>query len=263
MAKMARLFDATKCIGCRGCQVACKQWNQLPGDISTFTVSYQSHKELAPNRYTMIRYYESKKADGEMEWVFRKECCNHCDDPSCMKACPNDAIRKAANGSVYRVPENCVGCGYCATYCPFGVPKIDQEQKKMRKCTFCYDRISNNMKPACAKSCVTGAISYGPREQILSVAEARLAAVKTKFPNAVIYGKDEMGGLGMIYILPNAAAKYDLPENPRTALGLTLMKDFVQPLGQIALAGASVALGAAAILSWRNERMKGGKNDGQ
>lgn len=261
MARLARFVDLTKCIACRGCQVACKQWNQLKGDIGQFTGTYQSHQDLASNRWTMIRYYENKRPDGEMDWVFRKSCCFHCGDPSCVKACPNNALRKEENGAVNRIPENCVGCGYCATYCPFGIPKVDPEQEKMFKCIFCFDRISNGHKPACVKTCVPGAISFGPRDEVLAKAETRLAEVKKQYPKANIYGKNELGGLGMLYLLPDEPAKYDLPVNPTVPVTLTLLKDVVQPLGNVALAGTVVGLAGAALVSWRNERMKGGKGN--
>ncbi|QGG48401.1 4Fe-4S dicluster domain-containing protein [Heliorestis convoluta] len=263
MTRMARFVDITQCIACRGCQVACKQWNQLPGEIGSFTGTYQSHNNLSPNRWTMIRYYEHKNSEGEMEWDFVKQCCLHCGEPSCVKACPNDALRKADNGAVVTIKENCVGCGYCEIYCPFKIPKIDQRAKKMSKCTFCLGRIGNNMEPACSKTCVTDAILYGPRDEMVRVAQERLQTVQGQYPKATLYGIDELGGLGMIYLLPDRPSKYDLPENPQAPLSLTLLKDVVQPAGTLALAGTVVGLAGAALLSWRNERMKGGdkKND--
>ncbi|KAB2953379.1 4Fe-4S dicluster domain-containing protein [Heliorestis acidaminivorans] len=263
MARMARFFDATKCIACRGCQVACKQWNQLPGEIGSFTGTYQSHNDLSTNRWTMIRYYEHKDSQGEMKWDFIKQCCLHCGDPSCVKACPNDALRKTDNGTVVTIRDNCVGCGYCATYCPFNIPKVDKRASKMFKCTSCTGRIRNNMEPACAKTCVTKAIVFGSRDDLVELAKARLQEVKGEHPQANLYGIDELDGLGMIYLLPDRPSKFNLPENPQVPLSLTLLKNIAQPAGSLALAGTVVGLAGAALISWRNERMKGGdkKND--
>ncbi|OEF95940.1 4Fe-4S dicluster domain-containing protein [Desulfuribacillus alkaliarsenatis] len=250
MTRMARLIDITRCTACRGCQVACKSWNQLEGEIGEFTGSYQSHHDNSPGRWTMIKFYEQKKATG-LEWHFRKNCCLHCGDPGCMKACPNDAIRKADNGAVIRVEENCIGCGYCVPHCPFGIPKIDEKEEKMKKCSFCYDRISNNLQPACAKTCVPKAIVYGTWEDMSRLADERVVQARNLYPNARIYGKDELGGLGAIYILPDSPDQFDLPVNPTLHPTLGLWKDLVHPFGNFMVGAALAATGLAFLFSRR------------
>ncbi|QGG46732.1 4Fe-4S dicluster domain-containing protein [Heliorestis convoluta] len=258
MTRMARFVDITKCIACRGCQVACKQWNQLPGEIGPFTGTYQSHNDLSPNRWTMIQYYEYKNNQGELQWDFLKKCCLHCGEASCIKACPNDALRKTDIGTVMTIKDKCVGCGYCAIYCPFNIPKVDKRTKKMSKCTACVGRIKNNMEEPCVKTCVTDAIKSGPRDEMVRIAEKRLEEVKGKYPEANLYGVNELSGLGMIYLLPQSPSTYDLPENPTAPLSLGLFKNVVQPAGSLALGGTVLGLAGAALISWRNERMKGG-----
>ncbi len=251
MSRMARLIDITRCTACRGCQVSCKRWNQLDGEIGEFTGSYQSHEDLSFNRWTMIKFYEEKKPTG-FEWHFRKATCMHCEDAGCVKACPNGALVKTEIGAVRWIEEKCIGCGYCAKACPFDIPKINADVKKMHKCTFCYDRITNNLTPSCAKTCVPGAIVYGTWQEMADLADTRLAQAKKKYPNAQIYGKNELGGLGVIYVLPDNPANYGLPVNPQLPVSLGLWKDVVQPYGKVLL-GASIAGTALAfIISRRN-----------
>ena len=247
---MARLVDITRCTACRGCQVACKSWNQLEGEIGEFTGSFQSHADNSPGRWTMIKFYEQKKSTG-LEWHFRKHCCLHCGDPGCMKACPNDAIRKAENGAVIRVEENCVGCEYCVPHCPFGIPKVDPKTEKMQKCSFCFDRISNGLQPACSRTCVSAAIVYGTWEEMAELAEVRLENAKKLYPNAMIYGKENLDGLGVIYILPDSPDQFELPINPTLSPMLGLWKDMVQPLGNLVLGGTLAATGLAFLFTRR------------
>ncbi len=251
MKRMARLIDITRCTACRGCQVSCKRWNELPGEIGDFTGSYQSHPDLSPNRWTMIKFYEEKKPTG-LEWHFRKTTCMHCGDPGCVKACPNGALVKTESGAVKRIEEKCIGCGYCVKACPFGIPKIDTIAKKMKKCTFCYDRIENGLTPACVKTCVPGAISYGTREEMITLADTRLAQARKRYPQAQIYGKDELGGLGVIYILPDSPANYGLPVDPKLPFSLGLWKDVVQPYGKVVLGASLAGTALAFIISRRN-----------
>lgn len=251
MVRMARLIDVTRCIACRGCQVACKNWNQLEAEIGEFTGSYQSHEDNSPSRWTMIKFYEEKKSDGDVQWIFKKHTCNHCGDAGCVKACPNGALATSDQGAVYRIEENCIGCGYCVPHCPFDIPKIDEETGKMMKCTFCVDRISHGLRPACEKTCVPHAIRYGTWEEMSALADVRLAAAKERYPNAQIYGKNELNGLGCIYVLPDAPQKYELPANPTLSASLGIWKDVVHPFGNILMGAALVGTGLAFLFSRR------------
>jgi len=254
MSRMARLIDITRCTACRGCQVACKRWNQLEGEIGTFTGSYQSHSDLSPNRWTMIKFYEEKKQTG-FEWHFRKTTCLHCGDAACVRVCPNGALVQMENGTIRRIEEKCVGCGYCVKACPFDIPKVDHEAKKMRKCTFCYDRITNGLTPSCAKTCVPQAIVYGTWDEMAKLADERLTQAKGRYPKAQIYGKTELGGLGVIYVLPDSPANYGLPIDPKISFSLVFWKEVVQPAGKL-LIGASLAATAAAFIFSRRNAFK-------
>jgi formate dehydrogenase iron-sulfur subunit len=251
MSRMARLIDITRCTACRGCQVSCKRWNELEGEIGSFTGSYQSHSDLSPNRWTMIKFFEEKKETG-FEWHFRKTTCMHCGDAGCVRVCPNGALVKAENGAVRRIEEKCVGCGYCTKACPFNIPRVDETDKKMRKCTFCYDRISNGLTPACAKTCVPQAIVYGTWDDMAKLADERLAAAKGRYPKSRIYGKTELQGLGVIYILPDSADKYGLPVNPQIPHSLELWKEVVQPFGKLLLGVTLAGTALAFIISRRH-----------
>jgi formate dehydrogenase iron-sulfur subunit len=251
MARMARLIDVTRCTACRGCQVACKNWNQLEAEIGPFTGSYQSHEDNSPGRWTMIKFYEQTDAKGDLSWYFRKNSCMHCGDPGCLKACPNKALAQTENGAVINITENCIGCGYCVPHCPFDIPKVDEVAGKMKKCSFCYDRISNGQQPICAKTCITEAIVFDTFDNIVNLANERLQVAKERFPNANVYGVDDLDGLGVIYILPEPPNMVGLPVEPTLHPTLGLWKDVVHPLGKFAVGASIVATGLAFLFSRR------------
>ena len=172
-AEVSMLLDETKCMACRGCQVACKQWNQLPGEETGFDGTYQNPPRLSAKTWTLIQFIEPEDFDKNPRWLFRKQQCLHCTDASCAQVCPTGAIQKRENGIVYINQEICTGCKYCVQVCPFGVPHIDHESGMAMKCWLCMDRVENGMQPACAKACPTGAIRFGKREEILGVARER------------------------------------------------------------------------------------------
>lgn len=209
MARVGKFIDLSKCIGCRGCQVACKQWNQLPAQINGFNGSYQTHNETLTRTYTFVQMKETE-AYGKVEWHFRKHQCMHCEDPTCVFVCPHNARNKTPEGVVYQ-NSKCIGCSYCAAKCPFRACKVDSSVKRSYSCWMCYDRITNGMTPACAKGCPTGAITFGVREQLVDEARARLNEVKVKYPEANLFGVNEFGGTGVIYLLLKAPDFYELP----------------------------------------------------
>ncbi|HOL17137.1 MAG TPA: 4Fe-4S dicluster domain-containing protein [Bacillota bacterium] len=217
--KKSMLIDNSKCIGCRACQAACKQWNQLPAEKTEFTGTYENPPRFSPITWTKIAFREYEQ-NGKLSWTFTKLGCVHCTDAACIKVCPANAISHTEYGTVVIDEKRCIGCNYCAANCTFNVIGFDQAANVARKCTFCYDRIAAGMIPACAKTCPTGAITYGDRSEIMALAERRLAEVKKNgHPNADIYGVEELDGLAMMYLLKdgkeNAEVKYGLPEKPR------------------------------------------------
>ena len=208
----ARLIDVSKCTACRGCQIACKQWNDLPAEQTTQTGTYENPPELSGSTWIKVEFRERPG-----EWLFQAHTCMHCTDASCEKVCPTGAISHQGE-TVIIDQEWCIGCGYCVQACPFHVPHKDEEEGTARKCRFCIDRITNGYEPACAKTCPTNAIQFGEREDLLATAKRRVQALKSNgSPNAVLYGEDEMGGLNTLYVLTDSPSVYGLPEAPQLA----------------------------------------------
>lgn len=235
MAKV-KLIDTTKCIACKGCQTACKNWNQLPAQETTFVGSYENPADLDPNTFCRVKFNEYDEG-GAIKWYFAKFQCMHCSEPACMGVCPAKAISKTSLGSVKVDQETCIACGLCVTACPFEVPRVGT---KMYKCTQCFDRAGNQLTPACAKTCPTGAVSFGDQSAKISEAEDRVAAIKDKYPNAQIYGKEELGGLGTIYVLKDAPDKYGLPADPQVSLSTYFWNVALAPVKTLAAVGLTV-----------------------
>ena len=197
----AFLIDMTKCTGCRGCQVACKQWNQLEAEETEFFSGegYQNPPAMSEYTFTRIKFRDFQK-NGQNEFAFYKEMCMHCADPACASVCPVGAFEKTAEGPVIYKADRCIGCRFCMIACPFGVPKYEWSKglPLVKKCTGCYSRITEGLQPACATACPT-AISYGPRDEMIKLAEERLARYPDRYINKV-YGKEEAGGTSVIYL---------------------------------------------------------------
>ena len=139
--QVAKLIDVSKCIGCKACQAACLEWNDLKQEIGYTDGTYNNPTDLTPASWTVMRFTEYEHGD-DLEWLIRKDGCMHCDDPGCLKACPAPgAIVQYTNGIVDFVSENCIGCGYCVKGCPFNVPRISKVDRKAYKCTLCVDRV--------------------------------------------------------------------------------------------------------------------------
>ena len=217
-SQVGMLIDVSKCMGCRGCQVACKQWNQLPATKTKFTGTYQNPPTLSGTTWTLVNFIEPEDFKENPRWLFRKQQCLHCEDPACVAACPTGALTKQDNGIVYINQAVCAGCKYCVEVCPFQTPHADHSPGTARKCWMCRDRVLNGLQPACATACPTGAVVFGDRKAMLSKAEKRVAELKKQYPksNPYIYGKEELGGLGVLYLLPeNDPELFNLPKNPK------------------------------------------------
>ena len=208
----ARLIDVSKCMACRACQVACKQWNELPAEHTTQQGTYENPPELSGTTWIKVEFRERPG-----EWLFRAHTCMHCTDASCEKVCPTGAI--SHQGEVVIIDQEwCIGCGYCVQACPFHVPHKDEEEGTARKCRFCIDRITNGLAPACATTCPPGAIQFGERADLLATARRSVQALRANgSPNANLYGEDEMGGLNTLYVLTDSPSVYGLPEAPQLA----------------------------------------------
>ena len=195
------LIDMTKCTGCRGCQVACKQWNQLQAEETEFFdgEGYQNPPAMSEYTFTRIKFRDYQR-NGQNEFAFYKEMCMHCNKPACASVCPVAAFYKTDEGPVVYRPERCIGCRFCMIACPFGVPKYEWSKglPLVRKCTGCYSRVKEGMSPACATTCPT-AITYGPRVEMLAEAERRLARNPERYIHKV-YGNEDAGGTCVLYL---------------------------------------------------------------
>lgn len=212
MAKKAVFIDVSECMACRGCQVACKQWNQLPAEKTTNRGSYENPIDLSPITFTRVIFRE-ELIEGELKWLFRKHQCMHCTKAACLELCPSNAIYKNQFGFTEIDPERCIGCGVCEKFCPFNIPRVDYKINKAKKCHFCLDRVANGLEPACVKTCPPGALKFGDREKLLDY--ARELVSKSKNGGRRLYGEEELGGLQVLYLLPQDPKFYGLPEHPR------------------------------------------------
>jgi formate dehydrogenase iron-sulfur subunit len=243
---VAKLIDTSKCIGCKACQVACMEWNDLRDEIGTNVGGYQNPHDLTEHSWTLMRFAEYENPKGDLEWLIRKDGCMHCADPGCLKACPAPgAIVQYSNGIVDFHEENCIGCGYCITGCPFNIPRISKRDHKAYKCTLCSDRVAVGLEPACIKACPTGALVFGTKEDMQQHAAERVADLKSRgFENAGLYDPPGVGGTHVMYVLHHADQPQlynDLPADPHISAAVGLWKGVTKP---IALAG--IALTALA-----------------
>ena len=207
----AVLYDATKCIGCRACQVACKQWNELPAVATTNTGTYENPPRMDAYTFTKISFTELED-NGKFQWVFAKHQCMHCEHPACVEACIVGALEKRPDGPVTYDDNKCIGCRYCQVACPFGIPNFEWDKPLpwIRKCTFCADRQGSGLKPACVTACPTGALKFGDREELIAEARERIVAVPGKYVNH-IYGEKEVGGTSWMYLSPVPFEQVGLP----------------------------------------------------
>ncbi|HID88409.1 MAG TPA: hydrogenase 2 operon protein HybA [Anaerolineales bacterium] len=208
---LGMLYDASRCVGCRACQMACKQWNGLPPESTDPQGLYESPRDLSAHTWTLIQLAEAE-VDGERRQGFLKRQCMHCLHPACVSACPVGALRQTEYGAVIYDAERCIGCRYCMVACPFGVPKFEWEKPLpfIHKCTFCEDRLEAGLEPACAEACPAGAILFGKRAHLIAEAEDRIRNNPDKYVDHV-YGKEELGGTSMLYISPIPFEALGLP----------------------------------------------------
>ncbi|MDR6755785.1 formate dehydrogenase iron-sulfur subunit [Mycoplana sp. BE70] len=246
--EVAKLIDVSKCIGCKACQSACLEWNELVEDVGVNSGVYDNPHDLTPNSWTLMRFTEYENPDtGNLEWLIRKDGCMHCEDPGCLKACPAPgAIVQYSNGIVDFVQANCIGCGYCVKGCPFNIPRISKADHKAYKCSLCVDRVAVGQGPACAKACPTQAIVFGTKEEMKQHAASRIEDLKSRgFTNAGLYDPPGVGGTHVMYVLhhndkPEIYA--GLANNPRISPVVEAWKGLTKYAGLTAI-GAFAAIG--------------------
>lgn len=244
---VAKLIDTSKCIGCKACQVACMEWNDLRDGIGTNVGVYDNPPDLTDQSWTVMRFAEYENPSGNLEWLIRKDGCMHCQDPGCLKACPAPgAIVQYANGIVDFQEENCIGCGYCIAGCPFNIPRISRRDHKAYKCTLCSDRVAVGLEPACIKACPTGALVFGTKEDMIQHAAERVQDLKSRgFEQAALYDPQGVAGTHVMYVLHHGdqpGLYSGLPKDPRISPTVRLWKGIAKPIG-LALMGIAALTG--------------------
>lgn len=275
----AMLIDLTKCTGCRACQVACKQWNDLPHEVTVCWGCYDNPPDLSPSTWSRIAFHEWEE-DGQPKWMFRPVRCFHCTDAPCVASCPTSALFKDTRGFTAYDESLCNGCGYCSQACPYNIPRLTDmdtfEGKanvtgkgKASKCTFCQDRVHNGLVPACAKTCASGAIQYGERRDMIDLGRARVAELKANgTPEANLYGENLLGGLGMMYVLPKSTdfltdldkeqneGNAPMPADPAYQL-VNFWQNIFRPLGSITVGLTAIGLGINFLVARRTIKLEG------
>jgi formate dehydrogenase iron-sulfur subunit len=262
--------DTTLCIGCKACEVACKEWNILPADhIGLTGNSYDNTGELSATTWRHVAFVEhvSDTANGRVtqmppfqsNWLMMSDVCKHCARAGCLEACPTGALFRTEFGTVVVQQDICNGCGYCVPACPFGVVELDLHDGKAHKCTLCYDRLKGGLEPACAKSCPTNSIQFGPLDELHERALERVSELRQQgVPNAYLYGVEgadgspgSTGGIGDLhafFLLTDRPQVYNLPSAP-TLPSSRLRPGLVRGMAMM----AGVALATAALF-WGGPR---------
>jgi formate dehydrogenase iron-sulfur subunit len=251
MADKAILYDATKCTACRGCQAACKQWHDLPGEETGNWGSYQNPRDLSNDTWLLMEFREVEN-DGTLKWLFSRRSCLHCSDAACVKVCPTGALYYHPLGFVSVDRGKCSNCGYCVDFCPFDVPRLDINRgsglgSRIDKCTACttpgLDRIDNGLEPACVKACPPNALMYGDRNEMLSLGRARVETLKFEgHSDARLYGETEVGGTHVLYVLEDVPQNYGLPSDPKVPAAAVAWQDVIKPLGYAAVGVVGLGL---------------------
>ncbi len=243
--EVAKLIDVSKCIGCKACQVACMEWNDVRDDVGRTQGTYDGPTDLSDRSWTVMRFYEEELPSRGLLWLIVKDGCLHCQDPGCLRACPAPgAILQLANGIVDFQQEYCIGCGYCQTGCPFNVPRFSAKDNKAYKCTLCSDRVAVGLEPACIKTCPTQALSFGSKADMRELAEERLVELKERgYDKAALYDPSGVGGTHVVYVLPHGDPElYRLPRNPEVSPLVALWRSGVaRTLGVFTMAAVVVA----------------------
>jgi formate dehydrogenase iron-sulfur subunit len=253
---MGFFTDTSVCIGCKACEVACKEWNGLPADgsLELTGMSYDNTVGLGADTWRHVAFIEQRKtlpvpdaggAGGELRWLMSSDVCKHCTHAACLDVCPTGALFRTEFDTVVVQADVCNGCGYCIPACPYGV--IDQRKGDGRawKCTMCYDRIGTGMEPACAKACPTDSIQYGPLDELRERASARIDTLHDAgVADARLYGDDPddgVGGTGAFFLLLDDPEVYGLPPDP-----IVTTRDLPEMWRHAAIAAAGL-LGAGVI----------------
>jgi formate dehydrogenase iron-sulfur subunit len=217
--------DTTVCIGCKACEVACKEWNELPADGYVFSgESYDNTGGLSATTWRHVAFVEEfdpggppMQYDRNGRWLMSSDVCKHCTSAACLNVCPTGALFRTEFGTVVVQDDVCNGCAYCVPACPFGVIDRRHDTGRAAKCTLCYDRLKDNETPACAKACPTESIVFGPLDELRDRAQERLERIAPHYQGAYLYGEDPADGVrgfGAFFLLTEPPERYGLPPRP-------------------------------------------------
>jgi len=255
--QMGFFTDTSICIGCKACEVACKEWNLVPEDGLVFSGdSYDNTGAIGCNSWRHVAFIEQTKpvrmADpqggGDLRWLMASDVCKHCSNAACLDVCPTGALTRTEFGTVVVQSDVCNGCGYCVPACPFGVLDRREEDGRVWKCTLCYDRLREDMEPACAQACPTKSIQYGRIDDLLRIAAERVETLQARGETqARLYGADRddgVGGMNAFFLLLDDPEVYGLPPDP-----VVTTRDLRRSYGVAALAalGMFATVAGAAV----------------
>ncbi len=252
--RMGFFTDTSVCIGCKACEVACKEWNHVPEDGLNFTgMSYDNTAGLGADTWRHVAFVEQRKplaqqepgTGGDLRWLMASDVCKHCTHAACLDVCPTGSLFRTEFGTVVVQEDICNGCGYCIPACPYGVIDQRKEDGRAWKCTLCYDRLGAGLEPACAKACPTDSIQFGPLDELRERAAGRLAQLhEAGVPAARLYGEDPgdgVGGDGAFFLLLDEPEVYGLPPDP-----VVTTRDLPAMWRHVGVAAAALAAGAVA-----------------
>ena len=255
--------DSTLCIGCKACEVGCKEWNGVSADGFDFTgFSYDNTGAVGHSTWRHVKFVENTPTTGfggnageQITWEFSSDVCKHCEVAGCLEACPTGSIIRTEFGGVYVQPDICNGCSYCVVSCPFGVIQKNEKDGRAFKCTFCYDRQKVGMMPACAKACPTESIMFGPLEQLRARAQERVEHLhEMGMQDANLYDPTDTSveGLHAFFLVRGDPRAYNLPPKPE-------VPTIYQKEGWRSSAIGSAMLLGGALLAFAASRGQGTK----